>query len=58
MNEAPPFDIGPCISETVYELLCELVSLGLYGRTPEEVAARFIEERLRDFVPAPRLQLR
>jgi hypothetical protein len=43
------------ISREAEDLLEQLARYGIYGSTAEEVAARFVEERLRAFVPAPML---
>jgi hypothetical protein len=37
------------------DLLKELATRGIYGRTPAEVGGRFIEQVLQQFVEAPKL---
>jgi hypothetical protein len=40
------------------QLLDELALLGIYGRNGADVAARFVDERLRDFIERPILKIR
>lgn len=40
------------------ELLDSLAALGIYGRNGAEVAARLIDERLREFTEKPILKIR
>jgi hypothetical protein len=37
------------------ELIKELATRGIYGRTPAEVGGRFIEQALKQFVDHPKL---
>jgi hypothetical protein len=46
------------LSHESLRLLTSLSAQGIYGATPNEVAQRFIDEKLRDFVEAPKLVLR
>jgi hypothetical protein len=39
-------------------LLSELAAKGIYGRNKAEVAARFIDKALEEFVERPKLKLR
>lgn len=41
------------LSEQSVDLLHQLAARGIYGATPEEVAARFVDEKLQDFCPPP-----
>jgi hypothetical protein len=43
------------LSEQSVDLLKELATRGLYGRTPAEVGGRFIEQSLQHFVEPPKL---
>lgn len=45
------------VSKQSYRLLEELAVLGIYGRNPAEVAARFIDGALKGFVDPPRLKV-
>jgi hypothetical protein len=40
------------------ELLNALARLGIYGRNSVEVAARFVDERLREFTDKPVLRIK
>lgn len=44
-------------SESV-RLLDELAEKGIYGRNKAEVAARFVDQKLQEFVDRPTLKLR
>lgn len=43
------------LSEQSVDLLKELATRGIYGRTPAEVGGRFIEQSLQNFVEPPKL---
>jgi hypothetical protein len=43
------------LSKQSVDLLRELSTRGIYGRTPAEVGGRFIEQSLQQFVEPPRL---
>jgi hypothetical protein len=43
------------ISEQSVDILKELATRGIYGRTPAEVGGRFIEQALQQFVEPPKL---
>ena len=45
------------VSTQSAELLDKLAARGLYGRNAAEVAGRFVDKALQDFVEAPRLSL-
>lgn len=45
------------VSTQSAELLEQLAARGIYGRNAAEVAGRFIDRALQDFVDAPRLPL-
>jgi hypothetical protein len=45
------------VSEQSAELLEELAARGIYGRNAAEVAGRFIDSALQDFVEPPKLVL-
>ncbi len=46
------------LSTQSIELLDSLAKLGIYGRNAADVAARFVDERLRDFTEKPLLHIR
>lgn len=46
------------ISSESKRLLDELAAKGIYGRNPAEVAARFVDQALQQFVDRPTLSLR
>ena len=48
-----PFNVT--LSEQSVDLLKELATRGIYGRTSAEVGGRFIEQALQQFVETPRL---
>jgi hypothetical protein len=41
-----------------FRLLHELAMKGIYGRNEAEVAARFVDQALAEFVESPKLKLR
>ena len=43
------------LSEQSADMLKELATRGIYGRTPAEVGGRFIEQALQQFVETPKL---
>jgi len=43
------------LSEQSIDMLRELATRGIYGRTPAEVGGRFIEQALQQFVETPKL---
>jgi len=43
------------LSEQSVDLLYQLAARGIYGATPEEVAARFVDEKIQDFCSPPHL---
>lgn len=43
------------LSEQSVDLLKELATRGIYGRSPAEVGGRFIEQSLQSFVEQPKL---
>lgn len=45
------------VSDQSAELLEKLAGRGIYGRNAAEVAGRFIDKALQDFVDAPKLLL-
>lgn len=47
---------GIPVSPQSLGMLRKLAEFGIYGRTPEEVAARFIDEGLQKFLVAPVLK--
>lgn len=44
------------LSERSVKLLDDLAERGIYGRNSAEVAARFVDRALQDFVDKPRLE--
>ena len=45
------------LSQTAVEMLSQIALLGIYGTTPEEVAARFVDTALSGFIVKPVLKL-
>jgi hypothetical protein len=43
------------LAEQSVDILKELATRGIYGRSPSEVGGRFIEQALQQFVEAPKL---
>lgn len=43
------------LAEQSVEMLKELASRGIYGRSPSEVGGRFIEQALQQFTESPKL---
>jgi hypothetical protein len=43
------------LAEQSVDLLKELATRGIYGRTPAEVGGRFIEQALQQFIETPKL---
>lgn len=43
------------LSEQSVDLVKQLATRGIYGRTPAEVGGRFIEQALQQFVETPKL---
>jgi hypothetical protein len=46
------------VSKQAADLLGQIAALGIYGRNDAEVASRFVEKELQQFVEAPRLVLK
>jgi hypothetical protein len=45
------------VSEQSAQLLDQLAQRGIYGRNPAEVAGRFVDKALQEFVDQPKLKL-
>jgi len=45
------------VSRQSAELLNQIAARGIYGRNDSEVASRFIDKALQDFVEVPRISL-
>jgi len=56
-NKAGSGSITVTVSNQSIRLLDELAELGIYGKNKAEVAARFIDKALHEFVDTPRLKL-
>lgn len=54
-NASPSKKCHPTISVQAEALLDKLAEMGIYGRTKNEVAGRFIEQVLQTLVEPPRL---
>ena len=53
-EDAPDLmELGVEVSEQSVSMLEALSDLGIYGVTPEEVAGRFVDERLQELAGAP-----
>lgn len=46
------------LSPKSVEILRRVAKLGIFGKTPEEVAERFIDSKLRDFVEVEDINLK
>jgi len=46
------------LSDQSIRLLIEIAEKGVYGRNPSEVAGRFIDKALQEFIDTPRLQIK
>jgi len=57
-NTVASATIRVTVSEQSEELLEQLARKGIYGRNSAEVAGRFIDQALQQFVEAPKLPLR
>jgi len=54
-SPSPGIPFNVTLSEQSVEMLRELATRGIYGRTPSEVGGRFIEQALQQFVETPKL---
>ena len=54
-SSSPGARIEVTLAAQSIDLLRELATRGIYGRTPAEVGGRFIEQVLQQFVEAPKL---
>jgi hypothetical protein len=54
-SQSPGIPFNVTLSEQSVDLLKELATRGIYGRTSAEVGGRFIEQALQQFVEAPKL---
>jgi len=52
-DDAEGGDVMDLLSDQSVSMLEGLVDLGIYGGSVEEVAARFVDERLQDMAGAP-----
>jgi hypothetical protein len=53
-NESRSKTIRVTVSEQSEELLDRLAGLGVYGRNAADVAGRFVDRALQDFIKPPR----
>lgn len=51
-TKSTPFKVT--VSQQSWLVLQQLAERGIYGRNPAEVAARFIDEQLKNFVETPK----
>jgi hypothetical protein len=56
-NPARSTTLRLTLSEQSLSLLDQLVLRGIYGRNPAEVAARFVDAALQEYVEKPRLDV-
>jgi hypothetical protein len=56
-NTADSRQITITISEQSGKLLDRLAQMGIYGRNPADVAGRFVDKALQEFVEKPRLRV-
>ena len=56
-NSSPGEKFEVTLASQSVEMLRELASRGIYGRTPAEVGGRFIEQALQQFVKPPMLSI-
>jgi hypothetical protein len=56
-NEVPTTKCHPTISVRTESLLEQLVPMGIYGHSKNEIAARFIEQALQTLVERPQLKV-
>jgi hypothetical protein len=54
-STSPGVKFEVTLSEQSIDMLKELATRGVYGRTPSEVGGRFIEQALQQFIEAPKL---
>ena len=54
-SASPGIRFEVTLSEQSVDLLKELATRGIYGRSPAEVGGRFIEQSLQTFVEPPKL---
>jgi len=54
-SSSPGIRFDVTLAKQSIDLLKELATRGIYGRTPAEVGGRFIEQALQQFVDVPRL---
>jgi len=57
-NTVASAKIRVTVSEQSEELLEQLARQGIYGRNSAEVAGRFIDQALQQFIKPPKLRLR
>lgn len=57
-NSAGSKNIYVTVSVQSERLLEELAKQGIYGRNPAEVAGRFIDQALQQFIERPRLKVK
>jgi len=54
-SSSPGVRFEVTLAEQSVEMLKQLASIGIYGRSPAEVGGRFIERVLQEFIEAPKL---
>ncbi len=57
-NEASSEQVRVTLSGASVRMLDDLAAMGIYGRNRAEVAGRFIDRALQDFVDTPKLSLK
>ena len=56
-NTSAGVTIRITVSEQSARVLAQIAALGIYGRNQSEVAARFVDKALQDFVEMPRIPI-
>jgi len=54
-SSSPGIKVEVTLAQQSVDMLKELATHGIYGRSPAEVGGRFIEQALQQFVDAPKL---
>jgi hypothetical protein len=57
-NASEGVSVRITVSRQSAELLNQIATMGIYGRNDAEVAARFVDKALQEFVQAPQITLR
>jgi hypothetical protein len=57
-NSSQGVSLRITVSAQSAQLLLQIASIGIYGRNQSEVAARFVDRALEQFIEAPKLNIR